>query len=561
MFVSPTLHGVSLILIGMGRSCRFTYLFLGIFLGILFFGNLGSYGLLEDNEARFFEIAWEMEESGDLVTPKLNFINHFHKPPATFWLVGLSLKCLGATEGAGRLPVVLAAIATVILTSLFLPRGEQRVFSVLVLACNLEFWLLSRTVLTDMFLTLSVTACMLAAYRLIQTEDRRAFWLFWISLGFSTLVKGPVGPAIIFLALLTYHASAERIPWRRWSPLKGLMLFGVVALPWYLLVCSEYSGLLEYFAGYQTVERLATTVHGRGGPVWFFLPVVLIGFLPWSLAVPASLRIAFKRSSTLDRFLLCWLLPSFLLFSLSGSKLPTYILPLFPALALLVASNWGDREFARRTVISTVGVLGLLGLGAFAFSIVGATPELRSATGVIVLGSLVCLGGAGLTGALLRKARVEDALEASGVTFGIFLIVLSFGLNLTDGAYSSRRLARAILAHADANTVIAEYADHLHGLPYYLDRRLVQVSYPRETQFERTGSVEGFLYPDLQSFLAAQGEKPIILVVRRSDYSDELFSKWEKIYEGRWLVLERRPFSGHPKYSTIQVQDHEDTDS
>ena len=212
-------------------------------------------------------------------------------------------------------------------------------------------------------------------------------------------------------------------------------------------------------------------------------------------------------------------------------------------------------------MISTVGVLGLLGLGAFAFSIVGATPELRSATGVIVLGSLVCLSGAGLTGALLSKARVEDALEASGVAFGTFLIVLSFGFNLTDGAYSSRRLASAILAHADASTVIAEYADHLHGLPYYLDRRLVQVSYPRETQFERTGSVEGFLYPDLQSFLAAQGEKPIILVLRRSDYSDELFSKWEKIYDGRWLVLERRPFSKDQKYSGVQAKNHEDISS
>ncbi|HIB65463.1 MAG TPA: glycosyltransferase family 39 protein [Phycisphaerales bacterium] len=545
----------------MGRSCRFAYLFLGLFLGLLFFGNLGSYGLLEDNEARFFEIAWEMEESGNLVTPKLNFINHFHKPPATFWLVGLSLKCLGATEGAGRLPVVLAAIATVALTSFFLPQGEQRVFLVLVLACNLEFWLLSRTVLTDMFLTLSVTACMLAAYRLIQAEDRKASALFWISLGFSTLVKGPVGPAIVFLALLSFHLTSQRLPWRRWSPVKGVLLFSVVALPWYLLVCSEYSGLLEYFAGYQTVERLATTVHGRAGPVWFFLPVVLIGFLPWSPALPASLRLAVKRSSTLDRFLLSWLVPSFLLFSLSGSKLPTYILPLFPALALLVASHWGDQVFARRTAVSTVGVLGIVGLAVLGFSISGATPELKSAAGVILISSLVCLGGAILAALLLKKARVEDALEASGVAFGAFLIVLSFGLNLTDGAYSARRLATAILARADSETVIAEYADHLHGLPYYLDRRLVQVSYPRETQFEEAGAVDGFLYSNLQEFLAAQGEKPIILVLRRSDYSDELFSKWEKIYDGRWLVLERRPFSGHPKYSTIQVQDHEDTDS
>lgn len=546
----------------MTPGSRPTYLFLVLFLGVLFFVNLGSYGLLEDNEARFFEISWEMEKSGDLLTPRLNFINHFHKPPATFWLVGLSLKWFGETEAAGRLPVVLAALATVALSVLFLPPGEGRLFTGLLLSCNLEFWLLSRTVLTDMFLTLSVTACLLAAFQLLSQRESWAFWLFWLSLGFSALVKGPVGPAIVALTLLSFHVTSQKLPWRRWAPAKGLLVFAGVTVPWYLLVFSKHPGLLEYLADYQTVQRVASTAHGREGPLWFFLPVLLVGFLPWSPLLPSSIVSAWKRRHGLDRFLLCWLIPSFLLFSLSGSKLPTYILPLFPALALLVASNLGERDFIRSAAKSVAFVLLILGFGSLGFVQAGLPSDLVSAKTVIILGALVCLAGSVISFAFLRLKKPAPALVSCGIFFGTFLITLSYGLKLSEDAYSARHLAQTIQANSNVHTVVAEYADHLHSLPYYLKRRVIQVSYPRETQFEENGAVDGFLYPTLEGFLSHQPEEvQILMVLRPSDYKEQLFPEWQMIYQGRWLVLERRPLRKERKESEDSTKDHEAVDS
>lgn len=533
----------------MGRLYQYRHLFLGLFIAMLFFTNLGSYGLLEDNEARFFEIAWEMEESGDLLTPRLNFINHFHKPPATFWLVGLSLKCLGPSEGAGRLPVVLAALATVALTALFLP-SKQRPFTILVLSCNLQFWLLSRTVLTDMFLTLSVTACLLAAFKLSQEPLRWARWMFWSSLGFSVLVKGPVGPAIVGLTLMAYHLTTRKLIWRNWQPAKGSLIFSAVSLPWFLWACSHYPGLFSYLAGYQTLERVGTTVHGREGPIWFFLPVVLIGFLPWSLLLPGCIARAYKRSEPLDRFLLCWLTPSFLLFSLSGSKLPTYILPLFPALALLVASQVKQPSFAKTGVRVLVAVLVVLGMGSLAFIWTGLTPETVAAKSVILLSSVVCLTGALSDLVLLKMKKAKYALCLSAFTFGTFMVVLSFGFPLTERAYSSRHLGDFLANRLTSKTVVAEYADHLHGLPYYLGRRMIQISYPRETQFETDEEARDFLFPTLEEFLSNQPtDAPILLIVRRSDYSEAKFPDWQQVYSGKWLVLERRPSPTDKKQS------------
>jgi 4-amino-4-deoxy-L-arabinose transferase len=284
------------------------HLLLGLFFGLLFFVNLGSYGLLEDNEARFLEIAWEMKESGDLVVPKLNYISHFHKPPATFWIESLSLKMLGDSEAAARLPVVLASIATVLLTSFFFTDSRKRMLVALILASNPEFWFLSRTVLTDMYLCLTVTACMVSAHVLMRKKSPATAAVFWSSAALSGLVKGPVGPIIVALALVSLHlwnklSGRPNVPWKNWMGLRGLALFCLISLPWYIAVCLRFPHLLNYFVEYQIVQRVATEVHGRGGPPWFYVPVILVGFLPWSLALPQALFHAIRKADLLDRFL------------------------------------------------------------------------------------------------------------------------------------------------------------------------------------------------------------------------------------------------------------------
>jgi 4-amino-4-deoxy-L-arabinose transferase-like glycosyltransferase len=523
----------------MSRSRIFLILF-GLFLAALFFINLGNYGLLEDNEARFVEVSWEMINGREPLVPKLDFITHFHKPPATFWLVGSSMKLLGTSEFAARLPIVLAAILTLVAAGYVPKQGRTKLFTVLVLACNVEFWLLSRTVLTDMLLTLTVTTCLVSAWTVIVRQDRRASILFWISLGLSTLVKGPIGLAIVGLTLLSFRISTGPVSWRRFKPQVGVPVFLLLTLPWYLYVCGRFPNLFGYLAGFQTVERFATEVHGRGGPLWFFVPVIVVGFLPWTTLLPQSLVRALRERSPLDCFLLSWLLPSLLLFSLSGSKLPTYILPLFPALALLIARYWESTEFSKLSAATLNGFCLTLGLSVIIFSVTGLTPELQGAR-TSITGAGIMLVGAGIAGLYFnQKQESRHSAVATGVGFGCFLMALSFGLHSVDNTYSAREFSYHIKTHLQQDTVVGEYSEQLCGLPYYLRRRIVQVAFPRETLFEEDDGYKSYLFDDIEDFNRVH-KGHALMVVRRSDYQEEKFPGWKVVERKRWLLLEREP--------------------
>jgi 4-amino-4-deoxy-L-arabinose transferase-like glycosyltransferase len=521
------------------RIRRSSPLFLGFFLSILFFANLGNYGFLEDNEARFLEISWEMAESHDFLIPKLDFITHFHKPPATFWVVSAFLTALGMGEFAARLPVVLAALATLLLTAKVPEQKPTKLFTALVLACNTEFWLLSRTVLTDMFLTLTVTLCMVSAWTLSKEQNRVTALIFWASLGASTLVKGPVGPAIVGLALLTFQVATRLLRWRRFEPMLGIPLFLAITLPWYLLACQRYPQLFGYLAGYQTVERFSTQVHGRGGPLWFFIPVILLGFLPWSAILLQSARRAFRERTPLDLFLLSWLLAPLTLFSLSGSKLPTYILPLFPAMALLVSGYWESEELSKRSATILNLFVTTLGMIAFLFSLAELPPEIVPAQAVITASGIVLIVSGLLGFRLIRGRHFKASAVGVALGFGCFLITLSSGFGKTDRAYSARYVSSIIKPHLRADTIVAEYSDQLCGLPFYLRRRIVQVAFARETLFEVDGSYEPYLVSDLHQFHQLYGDRHALLIVRPSDYDREKLADWTIIQRGRWLVLEK----------------------
>lgn len=516
-------------------------LLLALLVGLLLFVGLGSFGLLEDNEARFFEISWEMERSGDWLTPRLNFLPHFHKPPGTFWLVGASLRLLGESEWAGRIPVALAALLTLLICWLWSREEDDEnvaARTVLVLVTSLEFWLLSRLVLTDMFLAASVNAAFYFAWRCRRRPSWRDCLAFWLALSASAMLKGPVGLAIVVPVLwLTSLVTRPRASWNL-RPALGVPLFLALALPWYGLVCLQHEGLVEYFLRFQTAERMLTTVHGRPGAWWFYLPVLLAGFFPWSTGLPLSIRRAWQRGEELDRFLLVWLAYPLVFFSFCGSKLPTYLLPIFPALALLTgraSRSPGALRWLTRTALATLAVLGgavavYLALGP-APALRPATPYLAALSGVLMLANLVAWR--------LRNSLDDNRgflLPAGGFALG--LLLLAGALGPCDGAFSARSLARSL--RAEPGAAVVEVADHLHGLPYYLKRRLVQVAYPRETQFDSPASYSRFLFPDLAAYFAArQGSRePTYIVLRRSDYDAYSQPGWSVVEEaGPWRVV------------------------
>lgn len=327
--------------------------------------------LANPDEGRYSEISREMAASGDWVTPRLNGIKYFEKPPLQYWATAASFRLFGENEYTARLYTWLAALATVLLvgyTARRLGNLETGMASMLALLASPYFLVMGGVVTLDMGLTLwtTLTLCafLLAEHTAARPRERRAWMLTaWAAMALAVLSKGLVGivfaGAAVFLQMVVTRdlGVLKRLEW-----LRGVPLFLAIAAPWFVLVSRSNPEFARFFFIHEHFERFLTTSHRRTEPWWYFLPIVAFGFLPWMLAMGAAARHAWKENAL--RVALLWSAFVVLFFSASGSKLPTYVLPVFPALALVAGRYLVDAP-ARRLAWWT-GLVIPLGVVLFA---------------------------------------------------------------------------------------------------------------------------------------------------------------------------------------------------
>jgi 4-amino-4-deoxy-L-arabinose transferase len=439
----------------------------------------GAFGLFEPTETRYAEIAREMRASGDWITPRLDGIVHLHKPPLAYWAAAGGMALLGENAWGARLPVALASLATL----LFTVRLARRRFGALIASPALAGWLLGSSVL---FLAIGRT---LASDPFLAAAVA-GFWALAPSpwalalLGLGFLAKGPVVFVTTVLPVLLAAAwGRERRTLALLGPARGWLAFAVVALPWYLVVLARTPGLLGYFLGNQLWERFATTEHGRGGPPWYFAGVMLAGALPWTVALgPGAVQSWRQRASAEARLLIAWLAVPLVVFSLSGSKLPAYLLPCFPAVALLAALGL---ERGGRGVRQATGLVLLL-LAAAAW--IGARHGLGRVVGVEPPEAFVIPPGVWLALAAWAFAafRIVDGPPArAALLVALGLTAAWVGLARHDRALGSPRALVALLReHRAAGEPVVEFARFNAGLPFHLRERVRLLEVPRETRFD-----------------------------------------------------------------------------
>ena len=338
---------------------------------LAFFNGLGSLGLIDKTEALFVEVAHQMGLRHDWVTPWWNGQTFFDYPVWGYWMVALSFRWFGTTEWAARLPVALAASATVMATcgvlylwgsTLESPRSRliraSLVAGVLATTPGWIGW--GRTATTDMFLASAIS---LALFGFLISHGRRGDRL-WEPIGrvglalfsgIAVLAKGPVGlllPCLVIAAFLTWRGH-----WRRWARpgsllAMGLLFLGVV-LPWYS-AATQANGLafLNGFLGFSNLKRFTSVLYAHPGPPWFYLPWLLVLLLPWTFFLPTAVagrgrwwrprrgRESASRADELQMFLVLWLVLVVAFFSTAATKLPGYILPALPAASLLIGLYW-----------------------------------------------------------------------------------------------------------------------------------------------------------------------------------------------------------------------------
>jgi 4-amino-4-deoxy-L-arabinose transferase-like glycosyltransferase len=433
--------------------------------GLLFFLGLGDMGLTDRDEGRNAEAGREMFESGDRLTPTFNGELRVAKPVFLYWLMDQSYRLFGVNEFAARFPSALFGVGLILIQYLFLVHQRDRtvaLFGGLMLLLNLEILALGRMALTDSVLIFFTTASLYGFWLGLHGEGgvRRWIWMFYIGMAVATLTKGPVGFAVPLITMALYLTWTRRWPlyWQHGIPLAGTILFILLAAPWYAAMFLVHGDAYATGAKVHTIGRFLSPMEGHNGTIFFYLPVLLLGFFPWSALLPVPLYRTLKDwyhlrrarsqpdptgTSELDLFAALWVVGVFVFFTASSTRLPHYIGPLFPAAALLAASYWSrclqdpTTKGIRGSIHLMMGLGYLLAIGFACLPTLYATYASKMVrdfplAGQVDLGSgpylaaAVLLLGITLVGYLgLNDERRGRAFWAAGATLaGLVLIVI-----------------------------------------------------------------------------------------------------------------------------------------
>lgn len=531
-------------------------LLIALVLGIPFLQYLGALPLIDPDEGRYAEIPREMLERWDLITPTLNYVHYFEKPPLLYWLNAAAMQLFGLNEFAARLPAALSGLATVLATYVIARRLYDRrtaLISALILGSSAGFVLQSRIILTDMLLTFCLTAALgsfiVAASQEKHRESSIPWHLFYLFSALAVLAKGLIG--IVFPAGIIFFYLLLGQQWqllKRMRLVSGLLLFLAVTAPWFVAVSLRNPEFARFFFIHEHFERFTSTVHGRSQPVWFFTPVLAGTMLPWSFFIPGALGRAWRNrrhEGLPGLFLLIWSVLIFLFFSKSGSKLVPYLLPIFPPLAIMIAARFcalleGRGREIKLAAILLGSLMLLLGCAAIGYSnlplasdtistlvpaltaplkqFVKHAPPVSISAGIII-GALFLLQGA----TLLLSAGKNPLRMVIVLCLASFLLeilvphLIMGGIAKTE---SPRELALKVRELATPESRIVT-SGPMQAVSWYTGRRVLVTGDPDELEFGSRQGDQSAWFPDREALLRIWGGRDqVLLILKKREFEN-----------------------------------------
>ncbi|HLX82570.1 MAG TPA: glycosyltransferase family 39 protein [Terriglobales bacterium] len=473
------------------------------FCGFLFFYGLGAFGLLGADEPRYAQVAREMLERSDWVTPTLLGKPWLEKPVLYYWEAMLSFRAGGVSDWAARAPSAVDAAILIVAVYFFLRRfrpGSELDGALIAASCAGVVGF-ARAAATDMPLAAGFSIALLAWYAWRESGSRIYLAAFYVFLALATLAKGPVAPALSGVIILLFIALKR--DWRAilgtlWIP--GILLYFLVMLPWYVAVQLRNPEFFRVFILEHNLARFSQDAYHHRQPFWFYLPVFLLAMMPWAVVfiavVVERVRLIWSEGKesysaaedSWSLFLLIWTFVPVLFFSASQSKLPGYILPAVPAGALLVADYLSSRRAGPRDENranehrgfsllfgAAHGILcGLLLFGAISAPSIVLNHRLLWGTGTCVAAAVGLVFALGMAAALLSRLGLRLLRPATMLAVVVSVgIVIRFAGPAIDDAQSARPVAESILSFSHEPVPIAVY--HLnrlkeYGLEFYLNR-------------------------------------------------------------------------------------------
>ena len=341
---------------------------------ILYIGLLSAMPQMEPDEARYSLIASAMNESGNYVTPHIKNVIYLEKPPLVSWATAISFQIFGENDFSARLFAALCAWGCILLVyfigSHF--RDEKSgLYAAMILTISSFHFVIGRLNILDMPLTFFICLAIWLGYLALKRQNQRyLFYLFYFVCALTFLTKGLIGVVFPFAILIIWLIWSGQ--WRNirllYSPI-GILIFLIVVCPWLILAQKENSDFLWFFFVQEHFLRFTTKMHGKTEPIYYYLPIIIGGTIPWSVyLIKAWKNKTLKESlfsSDGNKLLIVWFLFISLFYTASSSKLATYIAPIFLPLALFAGcmlkkyeeDNYSEESMVRKIVFRTAVII------------------------------------------------------------------------------------------------------------------------------------------------------------------------------------------------------------
>jgi 4-amino-4-deoxy-L-arabinose transferase-like glycosyltransferase len=425
------------------------------FCAFFFLWRVASFGLIGADEPRYAQVAREMLTRHDWITPTLGGVPWMEKPPLYYWQTMVAYRVFGASDWAARLPSVVDATVLVFAAYCFLRRFRPGCAfdGALMLATSAAVVGYARAASMDMPLAATFGVAMLAWYAWLESGKRRFLGVFYASLALAMLAKGPVAPFLAALIVTVFAATQGS--WRilresLWVP--GFVLFLGLAFPWYLLVQQRNPQFLHVFVLEHNLARFGTNVFHHPEPFWYFVPVTLLGWIPWAVFAVAAAGYAIRKfrqrdGDAVNNFLALWVGVFVVFFSISKSKLPGYILPAIAPGILLLANYLRERR-SRSLQAAVIAVHGVM-VTALIFATLILPAVLQQHRVAWTHAAVMPMSAAVVAGLLVSLALRKQGtavLHAAGIAPAIvgLALVLRFGAPVLDQNLSARPVSREL---------------------------------------------------------------------------------------------------------------------
>lgn len=492
-------------------------------LALVWFWGLGHRPLFNTDEGRYAEIPREMLVTGNWVTPRLDGLRYFEKPPLQYWATAAAYAVFGIHDWTARLWTALSSYLTILLAAfaafrLYGPRAGWLAGAVL--AGSFYFGFLGHFNTLDASLAFAMNLTLfgyLLGQRAPPGSREELGWMLMAYAGaaLAVLTKGLIGillPGAVLVLYILLRRDWGRL--RRLRLVSGLALFFLLTLPWFVAVSVQNHDFLWQFFMVQQFLRFLTPISHRPGPWWYFLPLLILAVLPWLYSAVRALadkaQGVVQRDGALSPDAFLWLWTAFIVFffSVSHSKLPSYILPVIPAVAVLTAVTL-DRAGRARWIAWGVSVLA----GAFGILTGALGPQLVHGTDPAILHAyapwFMAAGGAVLAltiaAILLRRQRLAAVVVVAAAWLMATRMVMIGGAAFGP-EFSTRDLARAVAAYNHPGAPVYSVGGYQQTLPFYLRRNMILVAYRGELAFgieHARSPLAGRYLPSLADFAAA----------------------------------------------------------